>query len=96
MKKPFKNPGRLTDLPNIGKTTAARLEKIGIRTKEDFLERDPYDVFHALRKKVDPTLCRCVLASIVGAKAGRPWHRITKATAKEYEKRHPRHKWGPC
>ena len=91
-----KQPGKLTDLPNIGKTTAAKLEKIGIRTKEDFLGHDPYDVFHALRKKVDPTLCRCALASIVGAKTGAPWHRITKATAKEYEKRHPRHKWGPC
>ncbi|OGD10429.1 MAG: hypothetical protein A2Y86_08890, partial [Candidatus Aminicenantes bacterium RBG_13_62_12] len=77
MKKPFKNPGKLTDLPNIGRTTAAKLEKIGIRTKEDFLERDPYEVFHQLRKKVDPTLCRCALASIVGAKTGAPWHRIT-------------------
>src|SRR4030042_130436 len=66
-----------------------------IRTKEDFLERDPYEVFHQLRKKVDPTLCRCALASIVGAKTGAPWHRITKKTAAEYERRHPRPKWGP-
>jgi len=45
---------------------------------------------------VDPTLCRCALASIVGAKLGLPWHQITKASAREYEKRHPGHKWGPC
>ena len=87
---------KLTDLPNIGKTTAAKLEKIGIRKAEDFLKRDPYEVFHELRRKVDPTLCRCALAGIVGAKTGEPWHRITQRTAGEYVKRHPRHKWGPC
>jgi len=30
------------------------------------------------------------------SKKGAPWHRITKNTAREYEKRHPLHKWGPC
>jgi len=96
MRKPADLPGKLTDLPNIGKTTAAKLERIGIKTKKDFLKRDPYDVFHKLRKKVDPTLCRCALAGIVGAKTGETWHFITKHTAEEYKKRHPRHKWGPC
>jgi nucleotidyltransferase/DNA polymerase involved in DNA repair len=86
----------LTSLPNIGKITASGLEKIGIRTAEQFLTRDPYLVFEELRKKVDPTLCRCALAGIVGAKRGVPWHTITKRTAREYEKRHPQHRWGPC
>ena len=96
MKKHADSAGKLTDLPNIGKTTAAKLEKIGIRTKEDFLKRDPYDVFHKLRTKVDPTLCRCALAGIVGAKKGVRWHTITKESAKKYEKKHPRHVWGKC
>jgi nucleotidyltransferase/DNA polymerase involved in DNA repair len=91
-----KNPEKLTDLPNIGKTTAAKLERIGIRTPEDFLKRDPYDVFFELRAKVDKTLCRCALAGIIGAKTGEPWHKITKKTAAEYERRHPGHRWGPC
>jgi nucleotidyltransferase/DNA polymerase involved in DNA repair len=86
----------LTLLPNIGKDTAAKLEKIGITTAEEFLARDPYLIFEKLRKKVDPTLCRCALAGIVGAKRGVRWHTITKQTAREYEKRHPRHRWGPC
>lgn len=86
----------LTSLPNVGKTTAVKLEKIGIKSAEEFLARDPYEVFEKLRKKVDPTLCRCALAGIVGANRGVPWHTITKETAREYEKRHPRHKWGPC
>jgi nucleotidyltransferase/DNA polymerase involved in DNA repair len=89
-------PRKLTDLTNIGKTTADKLELIGIRTAEDFLKRDPYDVFHELRRQVDPTLCRCALAGIVGAKRGEPWHKITKRTAAAYEKRHPGHRWGPC
>ncbi len=86
----------LLSLPNMGKVTVAKLAKIGIATKEEFLKRDPYEVFDELRAKIDPTLCRCALAGIVGAKKGVPWHKITKDSAKEYEKRHPRHKWGPC
>jgi nucleotidyltransferase/DNA polymerase involved in DNA repair len=94
--KPMKGCDKLTDLPNIGKTTAAKLEKIGIKDAGDFLRRDPYKVFERLLKDVDPTLCRCALAGIVGAKTGEPWHKITKRTAEEYKKRHPRHAWGPC
>ncbi|MGB8957525.1 MAG: helix-hairpin-helix domain-containing protein [Candidatus Aminicenantales bacterium] len=94
--KPVLAGRKLTSLPNIGKTTAAKLEKIGIKTPEDFLARDPYDVFHELKTKVDPTLCRCALAGIIGARTGEPWHKITEKTAAEYERRHPGHKWGPC
>jgi hypothetical protein len=86
----------LGSLPNIGPTTAAKLRRIGITTKKEFLRRDPYKVFDELRKKVDPTLCRCALAGIVGAKKGVPWHTITKRSAKEYGKRHPGHVWGKC
>ncbi|HEX7503222.1 MAG TPA: TfoX/Sxy family DNA transformation protein [Acidobacteriota bacterium] len=86
----------LTSLANIGAVTESKLKRIGIRSAEDFLRRDPYQVFAELRQKVDPTLCRCALALIVGAKLGQPWHRITKASAREYEKRHPGHVWGKC
>jgi hypothetical protein len=86
----------LRQLANIGPVFEKKLEQIGILSKEDFLGRDPYEVFDALRRKVDPTLCRCALASVVGAKLGQPWYRITKATAREYEKRHPEHVWGKC
>jgi hypothetical protein len=86
----------LTALANIGKVTERKLKQIGIRSAEDFLRRDPYQVFEELRQKVDPTLCRCALAVLVGARLGQPWHRITKASAREFEKRHPGHEWGPC
>jgi len=91
-----KTDDSLKSLPNIGKTTAAKLAQIGITSKKQFLRRDPYKVFDELRKKVDPTLCRCALAGIVGAKKGVAWHQITKKSAKEYEKKHPRHVWGKC
>jgi len=86
----------LRSLPNIGPTTAAKLGQIGITSKKEFLRRDPYKVFDELREKVDPTLCRCALAGIVGAKKGVRWHTVTKESAKEYEKKHPRHVWGKC
>ena len=88
--------GSLRSLPNIGAVTEKKLNMIGIFSKEDFLHRDPYEVFDVLRREVDPTLCRCALAGIVGARLGAPWHKITKATAREYEKRHPGHVWGKC
>jgi hypothetical protein len=86
----------LRSLPNIGKVFEKKLNQIGIFNAEDFLGREPYEVFAELRQKVDPTLCRCALASIVGAKLGLPWHQITKASAREFEKRHPDHIWGKC
>jgi hypothetical protein len=86
----------LRSLANIGPVTEKKLRAVGIRTREDFLSRDPYDVFEKLRREVDPGLCRCALALIVGAKLGLPWQRITRASAAEYEKRHPGHVWGPC
>jgi hypothetical protein len=90
-------PGRsLRSLPNIGRVSEKKLNQIGIFDADDFLCRDPYEVFAELRQKVDPALCRCALALIVGAKLGLPWHQITKNTAREYEKRHPGHEWGKC
>jgi hypothetical protein len=86
----------LTTLPNIGSEIAKMLKKIGIKIKKDFLQEDPFEVFHALHKRVDPTLCRCILASIVGAKMGVQWHAISEDTAREYKRRYPQHKLGAC
>lgn len=88
--------GPLESLPNIGKVTAEKLRKIGISSKEEFLDRDPYEVFDELLAKVDPTLCRCALAGIVGASANVPWHVITKQSAKKFEQKHPGFKWDKC
>jgi len=93
IKKQSPNTNTLQSLPNIGKVTAKKLMQIGIFTKEDFLSRDPYQVFDELLKKIDPTLCRCALAGIVGAKEDKPWHAVTKQAAIEFDKRYPEHQW---
>lgn len=91
-----KDTEKLESLPNVGRVIAGKLRKIGIRTTSEFLERDPYDVFEELRTEVDPQLCRCALASIVGARYGVKWHEITAESAREYSRRHPSHQWGKC
>lgn len=85
----------LTSLPNIGKVIAGKLQKAGIMTAENFLAKDPYDVFEKLLKK-DPTLCRCALASIIGAHKGIKWNLVMKEAVSVFEKRHPNHKWVKC
>ncbi|MFA6518124.1 MAG: helix-hairpin-helix domain-containing protein [Candidatus Shapirobacteria bacterium] len=87
---------KLTDLPNIGKVTAEKLEKIGIKTPDDFLAHDPYRIFDELLEKVDPTLCRCALAGIIGAHKGKKWNLVMKEAVAKFEKDHPGHKWISC
>lgn len=83
----------VSTLPNIGPATTKKLNQIGIITADDFLCRNPYEVFMELLTNVDPTLCRCALAALIGAKAGLPWHKITKQAAKEFERLYPKHRW---
>ncbi len=83
----------LKELTNIGDKIALMLLKVGIESKDDFLQKDPYVTFDKMLKKVDPNLCRCALACIVGASLNLPWHKITKESATEFEKKYPKHKW---
>ncbi|MBN2267521.1 MAG: TfoX/Sxy family DNA transformation protein [Candidatus Babeliaceae bacterium] len=86
---------RLESLTNIGRLTARKLQTIGILTVDDFLARDPYEVFEELRAFVDPSMCRCALACLVGAHHSIVWHKIRKEATAEYEKRYPKLK-GKC
>jgi hypothetical protein len=90
MVKKSKQGTSLLMLTNIGKITAAKLQKIGITTAEDFCSRNPYEVFNELLHKVDPTLCRCALACIVGARMNVRWNEIRTVAAKEFEKQYPK------
>ncbi len=80
----------LEALPNIGKGMAAKLSKIGIKTPQAFLREDPYKVFHHLRVRLEPRLCTCALACLVGAHKGVPWHKVCRKTKEEYYKRYPK------
>ena len=84
-----KQTNSLLSLPNIGKVTARKLAAIGIVTKEQFLSLDPYEVFLRLKLEVDPTLCKCALACIIGAHAGVKWNLIRAEAIKEFERRYP-------
>lgn len=90
--KPVKS-NLVSSLPNIGPATVKKLNKIGIFTADDFLCRNPYEVFMELLTNVDPTLCRCALATLVGAKEGLAWHKVTKQAAKEFERLYPENQW---
>jgi hypothetical protein len=80
-------------LPNIGPAMGRKLRSIGIETRQQFLRRDPYKIYAELLVKVDPTLCRCVLASLVGAKKGVKWHRVTQEAAAQFQRKYPHHEW---
>lgn len=92
-RKPLTPTKSLQTLTNIGPTTAQKLIKLGITSREEFLSRNPYEIFHELKKKVDPTMCRCALACIVGATFNTPWNKIRKIAVYEFEKQYPKHCW---
>lgn len=79
---------RLESLLNIGPAMAAKLRAVGVRTRSDFLRRDPYALFHRLRGSVEPTLCRCALSALVGAKLNQKWWLIHKESSLEYLRRY--------
>jgi hypothetical protein len=80
-------------LANIGPDMGRKLRSIGIETRQQFLRRDPYRIYAELLVKVDPSLCRCVLASLVGAKKGVKWHLVTQEAAAQFQRKYPHHEW---
>jgi hypothetical protein len=80
-------------LINIGPVMGRALRSIGIETRQQFLRRDPYKLYAELLVKVDPTLCRCALASLVGAKKGVKWHLMTQEAAAQFRRKYPNHEW---
>jgi len=91
--QPYKVSQRLTDLPNISLQTASRLTKVGIRTADDLLNGDPYQIFELMLKKIDPNLSRQDLAIIVGAYKGCHYNNVLSEAIREYRLRHPKHVW---
>ncbi len=89
----YQSSGRLTDLPNINFRTASSLSKAGIRTADDLLNGDPYQIFDVMLKKVDPELGRQDLANIVGAYKGCRATNVSNEALREFRIRHPHHVW---
>ncbi len=66
---------RLTDLPNIGKTVAQRLEAVGIRTRKQLERFGSAGAYRKLRRRfAGQSLPVCYyLYSLEGALQGRHW-----------------------
>lgn len=84
--------GELQELLNIGPGVEGQLYLIGIKNKDDFLGREPVDIFDEMLK-INPTLPKPLLASLAGAKENVSWHLIYNDVIREYEKSHPGHVW---
>lgn len=74
---------QLTDLPNIGPAGAADLLRLGIRTPEDLLGRDPYALYETLcardNRRHDPCVIDVFIAitRFMAGDAARPWWAYT-------------------
>lgn len=74
---------QLTDLPNIGPAGAADLLRLGIRTPEDLLGRDPYALYETLcaldNRRHDPCVIDVFIAitRFMEGDAARPWWAYT-------------------
>ena len=91
--QPSPSDQRLTELKNISYDTASKLNKIGIKTANDFLSSDPYEIFEAMLRK-DPTINKKkVLAALVGAYKGSQWNSVFSEAQREYKMRRPDHLW---
>ncbi len=76
-------PTQLEDLPNIGKSIAADLRRIGILRPDQLAEREPIAVFRALSKAMGHRHDPCVLYVLMSAKhflergEAVPWWKFT-------------------
>lgn len=70
---------KLTDLPNIGKASAADLQLLGLRSPQDLIGRDPFQMYEELCDRTGQRHDPCVIdvfMSITRFMAGddaRPW-----------------------
>ena len=82
---PRRVPERLEDLPNIGRSIAADLRKIGIRLPVDLQERKPLEVYNKLEAVMGSRHDPCVLYTLLSVEhyfsKGEitPWWNFTKA-----------------
>ncbi len=61
-------PAQLEDLPNIGKSIAADLRRIGILRPDQLAVREPIDIFHELSKVMGQRHDPCVLYTLISVR----------------------------
>jgi DNA transformation protein len=73
----------LTELPNIGKTLAAKLEKIGIQNEKDLINAGSESAFIRLSALENCDSCINMLYALEGAIQGIRWHKLDKKRKEE-------------
>ena len=77
------HPTQLEDLPNIGKSIAADLRRIGIRWPDQLAKREPIAIFRELSKVMGHRHDPCVLYTLMSVKhfltygEALPWWKFT-------------------
>ncbi len=81
---------KLTDLPNIGKTVAADLARIGITSPDQLRGEDPYDLYvrfcKAFGEKQDPCMLDVLMSitEFMDGKEARVWWDYTAERKRRY------------
>ncbi len=81
---------KLTDLPNIGKTVAADLARIGITSPDQLRGEDPYDLYvrfcKAYGEKQDPCMLDVLMSitEFMDGKEARVWWDYTAERKRRY------------
>jgi DNA transformation protein len=78
---------KLTELPNIGRTVAARLAEVGIADGETLRRLGSRAAFLKLQA-VDEGACLSMLCGLEGAIRGVRWHELDAATKRELREFH--------
>jgi DNA transformation protein len=69
---------QLTDMPNIGKTLAEKLNSIGIYNKEDLKIMGSERAFERIKNLENNGTCLNMLFALEGAIKGIRWHNLEK------------------
>ena len=72
----------LAEMPNIGKTLAARLIQAGINTPDDLCALGSKNAFMRL-KRYDSDVCINTLMALEGAVLGIRWHHLSEDSKRE-------------
>lgn len=81
---------QLTDLPNIGKAMARDLLRLGIRTPEELVGKDPLQLYQQLCRVTGARQDPCVLDTFISitrfmdGEAPQPWWAYTEERKRRY------------
>ena len=73
----------LTDLPNIGKTLAGKLNQAGITTEQQLMETGSENAIVRIASLKDGEVCIDMLYALEGAIQGIRWHGLSQERKQE-------------